>query len=74
MHESLADLGRPAPYSEHIPRGVTCVTLDEWRDRLFQLGIINKEGSYREQFRRLRVTLKNAAVIGIWQGNVWTVT
>jgi hypothetical protein len=48
--------------------------LDEWRDYLFKLDIINKDGSYREQFRRLRVKLKNAAAIGIWEEHVWSVT
>jgi|SRR5215216_5089485 hypothetical protein len=75
LHECLADKGEVLPYySEHIPKGVACVTLDEWRDYLFKLDIINKDGSYREQFRRLRVKLKNAAVIGIWEEHVWSVT
>jgi hypothetical protein len=37
-------------------------------------GIINRDGSYREQFRRIRVMLKNAGVSGIWQDFVWAVT
>jgi hypothetical protein len=74
LHECLADLGRAPPHPAHIPGGVTCVTLDEWREYLFKLGTINKEGSYREQFRRIRVTLKNTGLIGIWEENVWTVT
>lgn len=73
LHECLADMGRPAPASTH-PVGVTCVTLAEWRDYLFRLAIINREGSYREQFRRIHVTLKNAGIIGIWDENVWAVT
>jgi hypothetical protein len=73
LHECLADVGESAPASDHIPHGVTCVTLDQWREYLFKLAIINREGSYREQFRRLRVTLKNAGAIGIWDEQVWAV-
>jgi hypothetical protein len=74
LHECLADLGRKPPPSAHIPQGVTSsVTLTEWRDYLFKHSLINKDGGYREQFRRLHVTLKNAGAIGIWDENVWTV-
>jgi hypothetical protein len=67
-------MGRPTPASNHIPQGVKTVTLVEWREYLFKLNLINREGSYREQFRRLHVTPKNAGVIGIWDENVWAVT
>jgi hypothetical protein len=74
LHDCLADQGRPAPPSGHIPTGVQTVTLEEWRHMLDVTGIINRDGSYREQFRRIRVTLKNAGVIGIWEDFVWAVT
>jgi AAA domain/Bifunctional DNA primase/polymerase, N-terminal len=74
LHECLADMGQPAPPSGHIPSGVTSVTLTAWREYLLKHNLINPEGSYREQFRRLHVTLKNAGKIGIWDGNVWAVT
>jgi hypothetical protein len=74
LNECLADSGTPAPASPHVPVGVTCVTLAIWRENLAKLSVINRDGGYREQFRRLRVTLKNAGVIGIWDEIVWTVT
>jgi hypothetical protein len=74
LQDCLADLGKPAPASNHIPSGVPSVTLMEWREYLFKHNLINREGSYREQFRRLHVTLKNAGAIGIWDEHVWTVT
>jgi hypothetical protein len=66
--------GPPSTPSGHIPTGVQTVTLEEWRHMLDVTGIINRDGSYREQFRRIRVTLKNAGVIGIWEDLVWAVT
>jgi hypothetical protein len=74
LHDCLADLGKSAPASNHIPPGVRSVTLKEWREYLFKHNLINREGSYREQMRRLHVTLKNAGVIGIWDEYVWSVT
>ena len=53
LSEAIADEGRTVDdASGHIPRGVTCVTLDAWRDRLTKLAIINAKGNPREQFRR----------------------
>jgi hypothetical protein len=72
LNECLAGLGKPAPASEHFPHGVTCVTMDEWREYLFKRKVINREGSYREQFRRLHTSLSNAGEIGIWDEHVWT--
>jgi hypothetical protein len=78
LNDCLADMGRlPRRVDddgEHIPDGARCVTLAEWREYLFKHNLINRDGGYREQFRRLHVTLKNAGMIGIWGENVWTVT
>ena len=74
LFECIADNATPMPADPHIPAGVTCVTLDAWRDRLMKLAIINAKGNYREQFRRIRVTLQNAKIIGIWEDFVWPVT
>ena len=35
---------------------------------------INRDGSYREEFKRLHVTLTNAGKIGVFEGFVWCVT
>jgi hypothetical protein len=78
LHECLADMGKPAPASNHIPEAVQTVTLDAWKDYCEKLAVITpkgqKKGNPREQFRRLHVTLRNAGAIGIWDNNVWTVT
>jgi hypothetical protein len=75
LHELIAD-GEiaPRPDNIHVPVGVTCVTLENWKKRLDVTGIINRDGNYREQFRRINVTLRNAGFIGIWDNIVWPVT
>jgi hypothetical protein len=74
LYECVADGATPAPANAHVPTGVTGVTLDIWRDRLFALAIINPDGAYREQFKRIRVTLQNAGAIGVWEAFAWPVT
>jgi hypothetical protein len=74
LQECIADSGRPPPASPYVPPNVKGVTLAEWRDRLEKVGIVNREGNPREQFRRIRVTLLNRSVIGIWDDFVWAVT
>jgi len=74
LHECIADGPAPIPTDPHVPAGVTGVTLDDWRERLLKLAIINAKGNPREQFRRIRVTLQNAKIIGIWEDFVWPVT
>jgi hypothetical protein len=75
LFECIADQGQPSPDATgHAPKGVTCVTLVQWRDRLLKLAIINGDGNYREQFKRIRVTLQNSKIIGIWEDFVWPVT
>jgi hypothetical protein len=72
LTDCLADMGKVPPASNHIPSGVPCVTMDEWREYLFRHSVINRASSgHRKQFQRLHVALKNAGVIGIWNELVW---
>jgi len=72
--ECLAEMGAAAPPSDVIPTAVKTVTLGQWRERLLKVGIINAEGSPREQFKRIHVALQNARAIGVWEDLVWAVT
>jgi hypothetical protein len=74
LHECLAEMGKPAPASDHIPKGVKTVTLDEWKTFCMKRSIVNKKGNHREEFKRIHVTLGNACAIGIWDEHVWGVT
>jgi hypothetical protein len=74
LFECIADRSAPTPTDPHVPAGVTGVTLDQWRDHLLKIALINAKGNYREQFKRIRVTLQNAKAIGIWEDFAWPVT
>ena len=64
----------PRPENVHVPVGATCVTRAVFRERVKSLRIINPDGSYRTEFDRICVTLRNAGFIGIWEDFVWPVT
>jgi hypothetical protein len=72
--DCITDGAATTPADPHVPADVRGVTLDQWRDRLLKLAIINAKGNPREQFKRIRVTLHNAKIIGIWEDFVWPVT
>jgi hypothetical protein len=75
LHECVADFGQISPSIDlHIPVGVKVVTLVEWRERLEKVGVVNREGNPREQFKRICVKLQNVGAIGIWEDFVWAVT
>jgi hypothetical protein len=74
LKNCMADHAVDLPASNHIPKGARGVTLFEWRGYLQKAGVINEEGSYREQFKRIRVTLQSGGFIGVWDEFVWVVT
>jgi len=71
LENCLADKAADLPRSEHIPVGRKGVTLDQWRGYLLGASIISPDGNPREQFRRIRVTLQSAGIIGVWSDFVW---
>jgi hypothetical protein len=74
LHNCIAEEGQDPPLGNHAPAGSKGVTSKAWRSHLIKAGLINAEGNYREQFKRIRVTLQNASVIGVWEDFIWTVT
>jgi hypothetical protein len=71
LRNCLAEHSEPLPASPHIPAGFRGVTLTYWRGHLEKAGVINSDGNPREQFRRIRVTLQSAGIIGVWDDFVW---
>ena len=74
LKNCMADNAVEIPSSNHVPRSAKGVTLDQWRDHLLKIALINAKGNHREQFKRIRVTLQNAKAIGIWEDFAWPVT
>nr|WP_256378743.1 AAA family ATPase [Bradyrhizobium sp. URHD0069] len=74
LHNCIAEIGSQPPAGSRAPQASRGVTLDQWRDELLKAALINRKGSHREEFKRIRVTLQNAAIIGIYEDFVWRVT
>jgi len=78
--EALEDLIRDAgttipPEAAKAARGVTSgATLKGWCHILECDGQINPKGNPRQEFKRIRVTLENAGLIGVSGDFVWCVT
>ena len=76
LFETIAD-GKivPTPNDPHIPKSVTSGTsLSHWRCDALSRGVLSAEGNSREEFKRIRVTLQNLGLIGVWEDFVWPVT
>ena len=71
LRACINEAGREAPVSTNIPAGTRGVTLDEWGDRLSKAAIINDKGNPREEFKRIRLGLQKAELIGVWNEFAW---
>lgn len=71
LKNCLADHAAEMPASAHIPIGFRGVTLTYFRGYLEKAGVINPDGNPREQFRRIRVTLQERGIIGVWDEWIW---
>jgi hypothetical protein len=71
LRNCVAKYVTPTPPFDEIPKNAKGVSLDLWRRYLAQTGVINEDGSPREQFRRIRVTLQELGYIGVWGDFVW---
>ncbi|EIG63506.1 AAA family ATPase [Bradyrhizobium sp. WSM1253] len=67
----IADSKTPRPVDDQIPADASVVTMGVWRSQLEAHSIINPKGSWREEFKRIHVTLKESGFIGIWGDFVW---
>jgi len=74
LRECIGAEGVEAPADKQIPAGTKCITVRQWRDWLSKASIINPAGNPSEQFKRIRVRLKDDGFIGIWEDHVWVVT
>jgi hypothetical protein len=71
LHECMAAGATDAPASTHIPGGTRGVTKKAWQSYCEKGGIINADGSPRQELKRIIVGLKDAGSIGIWGDFVW---
>jgi hypothetical protein len=75
LHDGLSDMGEVPPSSNHIPPGVRCITIEQWRDRAYRKGIStsDKQDSRRQAFGRATEGLIAAKQVSVWEPFAWPV-
>ena len=73
LQEAIDDLGAIPPASSHIPPMTKAVTMEQWRNYAYRLGISGSEEPRARQkaFDRAMKTLQAAKAIGIWEPHAW---
>jgi hypothetical protein len=73
LQEAVDDLGVIPPASSHIPAMVKAVTMQQWRDYAYRLGVSGSDepASRQKAFNRAMAALQSAHAIGVWEPHVW---
>jgi hypothetical protein len=71
----LAEDGKPAPATPKYPKGVTVVTVEQWRGYCYRCGLstARTDGAAKKAFSRAMSDLLSLRRIGAWDNLVWIV-
>jgi AAA domain len=71
--EAISECGVIPPASNHIPAGVKVVTVDQWRDYAYRMGISTsaEDRAKQQAFKRASEYLIGGGYVGVWDGHVW---
>jgi hypothetical protein len=75
LHDAIGERGEVPRASNHIPGGVKCATVDQWREYALRRGISTseKESAIRMAFVRATESLVAARRAAIWDGYAWPI-
>jgi hypothetical protein len=75
LRNALAEVGQPAPASNHVPQMATVATTDQWRDYAYRGGITssNEARARQKAFKAGWDHLVGAGLVGAWDPYVWIV-
>ena len=72
LTDCALDRGAPPPETFGLPAGLIAVKVDDWRDRLYSRGVLDREAkSPREEFRRVKNSLQARKLVGERDGLLW---
>jgi hypothetical protein len=73
LKEALAECGIIPTASNHIPTGVRVVTIDEWRQYAYRMGISTspEDRAKQQAFKRASEHLIGSGHLGVWDDQVW---
>lgn len=74
--EALGEVGAVPPASNHVPQNVKVVTVGQWRDYAYRMGISASDEPRARQtaFKRATEHLISERQVGFWSDHVWAVT
>ena len=75
LQKAIEEIGAIPPASNTVPKGVKAVTLDQWRDYAYRLGISGSSEARARQiaFQRAHEALIAAKQVGEWDPLAWIV-
>jgi hypothetical protein len=71
LRYALDEVGASAPASNHIPKDVRCVTLDQWRTYFYMRSGLDKQDSKKKAFGRGIEILTAEKLAGAWGDFAW---
>jgi hypothetical protein len=75
LQYAIGECGAVPPATNHIPAGVKCITLDQWREYAFSLGISasTESRARRAAFQRGTEFLIAAKAAAVWKDHAWPI-
>ena len=75
LQYAIGECGAVPPATNHIPAGVKCITLDQWREYAFSLGISasTELRARRAAFQRGTEFLIAAKAAAVWKDHAWPI-
>jgi hypothetical protein len=75
LQEAVSECGEVPPASNHIPPGVRVVTIDQWREYAYRMGISTstEDRAKQQAFRRASEYLIGGGHVACWDGQVWLI-
>jgi hypothetical protein len=73
LHELIAEVGEPAPASNHIPPGARICSATLWRETFYRAHPAGPDrlDTKRKAFDRAVLRLQELGLIGLWSDRAW---
>lgn len=73
LHDAISECGEVPPACNHIPQGVKCVTINQWRTYVYQslVSDLDEPRAKQKAFNRGTETLTADNVAAVWNNYAW---
>ena len=74
LHHGINEFGKPLPSTFGLPAAVQAITIDQWRDQMFQAGVLDRQAKNpRTGFIQIKDALKAKKQVAERDDFVWPV-